>query len=75
MALRDRTILALMGYYRPILVYSLRSISSIWLQAQRLCIALPGDLYLPHSKAHRVMLCPDGPDTGFVTSIIALASE
>ena len=31
-------------------------------------VIFPGDSYLPHSKAHRVMLCPDGPDTGFVTS-------
>lgn len=23
---------------------------------------------MPHAKAHRVMLCPDGPDTGFVDS-------
>ena len=23
---------------------------------------------MPHAKAHRVMLCPDGPDTGFVAS-------
>jgi len=25
-----------------------------------------GDSYLPHTKAHRVMLCPEGPDTGFI---------
>jgi len=27
-----------------------------------------GDTYLPHAKAHQVMLCPDGPDsnTGFI---------
>jgi len=27
-----------------------------------------GDTYLPHAKAHRVMLCPDRPDsnTGFI---------
>lgn len=23
---------------------------------------------MPHAKAHRVMLCPDGLDTGFVAS-------
>ena len=31
-------------------------------------VIFPGDSYLPHAKAHRVMLCPDGPDTGFVAS-------
>ncbi|KAF8812156.1 P-loop containing nucleoside triphosphate hydrolase protein [Phlegmacium glaucopus] len=31
-----------------------------------------GDLYLPHAKAHRVMLCPDGPDTGFVIFKLSL---
>lgn len=31
-------------------------------------VIFSGDSYLPHAKAHRVMLCPDGPDTGFVAS-------
>jgi hypothetical protein len=62
-------ILELMGYYHPILVYTypVALMSSLFL-ARSTTVAFPGDRYLPHAKAHRVMLCPDGPNsnTGFV---------
>ena len=56
-------ILELMGYYHPILVYTypVALMSSIFL-ARSTTVTFPGDIYLPHAKAHRVMLCPDGPD-------------
>ena len=57
-------ILALMGYYHPISVCLPSSIFA----ASSTTVIFPGDSYLPHAKAHRVMLCPDGPDTGFVAS-------
>ena len=59
-------ILVLMGYYRHFSVHAhpLALTSSTFLTT----VTFSGDLYLPHTKAHRVMLCPDGPDTGFVVS-------
>lgn len=58
-------ILVLMGYYRHFSVHAHPlALKSLFLTT----VTFSGDLYLPLTKAHRVMLCPDGPDTGFVVS-------